>query len=272
MSDRDKEFGGKRTVILDQGDASASGKATRILSPEDPLASGSTVAAPASKLPPTQIFDNPGQSGTQIPNFDATGEAKSFEPPTGSNAPNPYETVPSTGGPPPVPDPSVSGRPASETRFLSPGEMQPGGTTGGQPTDTVVGSINPGQGQTTMDELAPVVGWLVVVGGPGKGAFRPIFMGNNSIGRDANQRIPLNLGDNSISAEEQCFIRYDYDDRSFSFIPNMSKTNIVTINKEKPMVPVGLTPLDEIGIGVTRLKFVPFCGPDFDWSDTEGDD
>jgi hypothetical protein len=35
----------------------------------------------------------------------------------------------------------------------------------------------------------PVAGWLVVVKGPGRGGFRPIFVGMNSIGRDTGQRI-----------------------------------------------------------------------------------
>src|SRR5262245_22353919 len=42
----------------------------------------------------------------------------------------------------------------------------------------------------------PVVGWLVVVGGPGLGAFRPIYEGNNAIGRGSAQRIPIDFGDN----------------------------------------------------------------------------
>src|SRR5262245_35363320 len=55
----------------------------------------------------------------------------------------------------------------------------------------------------------PVVGWLVVVGGLGLGAFRPIYEGNNSIGRGTTQRIAIDFGDNTISAEEQAYIRYD---------------------------------------------------------------
>ena len=80
----------------------------------------------------------------------------------------------------------------------------------------------------------PVVGWLVVVGGPGLGAFRPIHEGNNSVGRGKTQRIPIDFGDDTISSEEQAYIRYDSMDRSFLFVPNLSKTNIVAINDKKP--------------------------------------
>jgi hypothetical protein len=113
----------------------------------------------------------------------------------------------------------------------------------------------------------PVVGWLVVVGGPGLGAFRPIFEGNNAVGRGKEQRIPIDFGDPSISSEAQAYIRYDSMDRSFLFVPNLSKTNIVAINDKKPTGAVKLEPMDVITMGRTQLAFVPFCGEEFDWSE-----
>jgi hypothetical protein len=113
----------------------------------------------------------------------------------------------------------------------------------------------------------PVVGWLVIVGGAGLGAFRPIYEGNNSIGRSKNQRIPIDFGDDTISAEEQAYIRYDSMDRSFLFVPNLSKTNIVAVNDQKPTGAVKLAVMDVITMGRTQLAFVPFCGEDFDWSE-----
>ena len=113
----------------------------------------------------------------------------------------------------------------------------------------------------------PVVGWLVIVGGAGLGAFRPIFEGNNSVGRGKGQRIPLDFGDDTISSEEQAYIRYDSMDRSFLFVPNLSKTNIVAVNDKKPTGAVKLEAMDVITMGRTQLAFVPFCGNDFDWSE-----
>jgi hypothetical protein len=113
----------------------------------------------------------------------------------------------------------------------------------------------------------PVVGWLVVIGGPGLGAFRPIFEGNNAIGRGRDQRIPVDFGDATISSEEQAYIRYDSMDRSFLFVPNLSKTNIVAINDKKPTGAVKLELMDVITMGRTQLAFVPFCGDEFDWSE-----
>jgi hypothetical protein len=113
----------------------------------------------------------------------------------------------------------------------------------------------------------PVVAWLVIVGGPGLGSYRPIYEGNNGIGRGKNQRIPIDFGDDTISSEEQAYIRYDSMDRSFLFVPNLSKTNIVAVNDKKPTGAVKLELMDVITMGRTQLAFVPFCGEEFDWSE-----
>lgn len=116
-------------------------------------------------------------------------------------------------------------------------------------------------------EQDPVVGWLVVVGGQGLGSFRPIYEGNNAIGRGSDQRIPIDFGDNTISSTEQAYIRYDSMDRSFLFVPNLAKTNVVAINNKKPTGAVKLEQMDVITMGRTQLAFVPFCGEEFDWSE-----
>ncbi len=113
----------------------------------------------------------------------------------------------------------------------------------------------------------PVVGWLVVVGGPGLGAFRAIFEGNNTVGRDPNQRVAIDFGDDTISAEEQAYIRYDSAERTFLFVPNLAKTNIVSLNGKRPTAAVPLASMDVIHMGRTQLVFVPFCGIDFDWAE-----
>jgi len=113
----------------------------------------------------------------------------------------------------------------------------------------------------------PVVGWLVVVGGPGLGSYRPVYEGNNTIGRSVSQRIPLDFGDETISSEEQAYIRYDSSERSFLFVPNLAKTNVVSVNAKRPTAAVELVAMDVITVGRTQLVFVPFCGPDFDWSE-----
>lgn len=120
------------------------------------------------------------------------------------------------------------------------------------------------RGQFVQD---PVVGWLVITGGPGLGAFRPIFEGNNTVGRAPNSRIPLDFGDDTISFDEQAYIRYDGTDRGFLFVPNMSKTNVVSVNAKRPTTAIELAAMDVIVMGRTQLVFMPFCGPEFDWSE-----
>ncbi len=120
------------------------------------------------------------------------------------------------------------------------------------------------RGQFAQD---PVVGWLVIVGGPGLGSYRPIFEGNNTIGRAPANRVPLDFGDETISSEEQAYVRYDSNDRSFLFVPNLSKTNIVQVNSKKPTAAVELAAMDVIVMGRTQLVFMPFCSAEFDWSE-----
>jgi hypothetical protein len=139
-----------------------------------------------------------------------------------------------------------------------------GPTDDGARTQVVRGRPKVAHGAFHQD---PVVGWLVVIGGLGLGAFRPIYEGNNAVGRSATQRIPIDFGDNTISAEEQAYIRYDSMDRSFLFVPNLAKTNVVAVNNRKPTGAVKLEPMDMITMGHTQLAFVPFCGEDFDWSE-----
>ena len=131
-------------------------------------------------------------------------------------------------------------------------------------TQLVRGKVSVERGSFSCD---PVVGWLVIVGGPGIGAFRPIYEGNNSVGRSLTQRIPIDFGDDAISSEEQAFIRYDSSDRSFLFVPNLAKTNVVSVNNSRPTGAVELSAMDVIVMGRTQIVFVPFCGADFDWSE-----
>lgn len=151
--------------------------------------------------------------------------------------------------------------------------VKQGQSAGGVPparTQLVRGRQNVDYGAFHPD-LDPVVGWLVIVGGPGLGSYRPIFEGNNTMGRAANQRIPVDFGDDAISSEEQAYIRYDSGERSFLFVPNLAKTNVVSVNDKRPTGAVQLNAMDVIKMGRTQLVFVPFCGAEFDWSDLPQD-
>ena len=115
-------------------------------------------------------------------------------------------------------------------------------------------------------QIDPVAGWVVVVKGPGRGAFRPVFVGMNSVGRDPSQRVCLSFGDEAISREEHAFITYDEEQRRF-YVQHGGKANLVRLGKQPVLVPVELHADDLIRLGRTTLRFVPLCGADFSWGD-----
>jgi hypothetical protein len=113
----------------------------------------------------------------------------------------------------------------------------------------------------------PVVGWLVVLDGPGKGNFRPVFKGSNTIGRSGSQRVPIDFGDDAISSEKQAFLTYDERKRSYQLVPNLERPNLVYHNDAALTSNVDLKHHDKVMLGRTTLLFVPLCGPDFDWGE-----
>lgn len=113
------------------------------------------------------------------------------------------------------------------------------------------------------------VGWLVVVDGPGKGSYRTIYSGSNTIGRNKNQRIPVDFGDDSISGDQQAFLVYDARKRQFQLVPNLGRPNLVHLNDSALLTGAVLKASDRITMGRTTLMFVPLCGPDFEWGDTK---
>ena len=127
----------------------------------------------------------------------------------------------------------------------------------------------PNDGNVTGDRsFDPVVGWLVVRRGPGRGRFCPVFYGQNSIGRAADQRVRLEFGDQRISRQGHAFLIYDDLAQKF-YIRDGGKTNLVRHNGELVMTPTELRDRDEVTIGGTTLLFIALCGPEFDWLTTE---
>lgn len=120
-----------------------------------------------------------------------------------------------------------------------------------------------------MDD--PVVGWLVVVEGPGKGRAVPLGYGSNSIGRGATDRIKLDFGDDQISRSGHAVVTYDPRGRKF-YVQHGGGTNLTYLGDQPVLAPTELPALSHISIGHTVLRFVPLCGEEFDWQDTEGNE
>jgi hypothetical protein len=112
----------------------------------------------------------------------------------------------------------------------------------------------------------PVVGWLVIVEGPGRGKVVNIYAGMNSLGRSAGQRIRVDFGDATISGEGAAFITFEPKRRTFH-INHGGKANIVYLNDEAVLTPMPLTDGNAIAIGESKFRFVQLCGPDFTWDD-----
>jgi hypothetical protein len=126
----------------------------------------------------------------------------------------------------------------------------------------------PASAQPVADNtrIEPVVGWLVVVDGPGQGSYRTIYYGSNTIGRGEGQRIRLDFGDTAISGSEHAYLVYDSRSRGFQIAPNLGRQNIIRLNDDALVTPQVLKPNDRITIGETTLLFVPLCGSDFEWA------
>lgn len=111
----------------------------------------------------------------------------------------------------------------------------------------------------------PVVGWLVCVDGPDRGRDYRIHDGYNSIGRSANMDICI-AGDTKISREKHAVVAFDPDEKMFFFAPADGK-NLVKLNGKTLMMAAELHAYDTLTIGSSKLKFVPFCGEEFSWTD-----
>jgi hypothetical protein len=129
-------------------------------------------------------------------------------------------------------------------------------------TPEATGSENSSDG----GELDPVVGWLVVLAGPGRGNARRLGYGQNSVGRDKSERVSLDFGDASISRSKHAFVLYEPRKRQFYLRPG-DGANLTYINGDLLADSRPLQPADVIEVGATKLRFVPLCGPDFDWED-----
>ena len=110
----------------------------------------------------------------------------------------------------------------------------------------------------------PVVGWLVVIEGPGRGQSLKLGYGVNTIGRGVQARISLDFGDEEISRQGHASLTYDTRGRRF-YIQHGEGTNLTYLGDAPVLQPHEIKGREIIGIGKTRLMFIPFCGPEFEW-------
>jgi hypothetical protein len=134
------------------------------------------------------------------------------------------------------------------------------------PARRLSGAAAPAAPENGGSEADPVVGWLVVMAGPGRGNSVKLGYGQNSVGRDREERVRVDFGDGSISRKRHCYIIYEPRKRQYILRAGDS-ANLTYLNGELVSETMPLTGGNLIEIGKTTLRFVPFCGADFDWQD-----
>ncbi len=118
-----------------------------------------------------------------------------------------------------------------------------------------------------IDAMAnPVVGWLVIVEGPGVGNCLPLGYGTNPIGRAAELRVALTFGDSQVSRGIHATVIYDPRGREF-YVQHGGGTNLTYLDDKPLLEPKQLKARDRITIGDTVLMLIPLCDENFDWQD-----
>ena len=112
----------------------------------------------------------------------------------------------------------------------------------------------------------PVVGWLVVTGGPGKGSAIQIGNGHNSIGRGATARARIDFGDRQISRDTHAIVTYDPKHNRF-YIQQGTGANLTYLEEDPVLAATPLKSGSTISLGATTLRFVALCNEDFSWQD-----
>ena len=135
-----------------------------------------------------------------------------------------------------------------------------------KPNNAINNNAESSNRNASSDSFAvePVVGWLVVIEGPGRGQSLKLGYGMNSIGRGGEARVSLDFGDEEISRQGHAMLTYDTKGRKF-YIQHGGGTNLTYLGDIPVLQAHELKGREIIGIGNTKLCFVPFCGTDFEW-------
>jgi hypothetical protein len=163
------------------------------------------------------------------------------------------------GGTPPPPPPAPPPGSDGHTVLVRPGSRSP------KPAPSAGGEA---RASDDFPEDGPVVGWLVVVKGPGRGRSVPLGYGMNSIGRDADNRVSLPFNDEQISRKKHAVIAYDPRGRKF-FIREGDSSNLTYVGDDVVMGSTLLEGGETLRLGdQTELRFVPLCGGEFTWDES----
>ncbi len=159
---------------------------------------------------------------------------------------------PSTPSEPSVPAPSAPSAPAP---FTPPAPSAPSiGQTAASPATEPLNAL-----------AGPVVGWLAIIAGPGRGEVLRLGYGVNDIGSGPNARVRLSFGDTAIAPDSHAAIIYTTRSRRFYLAQSVGSDT--WLNGRPVQESVELAGGETVRFGQTQLRFVPLCGPNFDWRD-----
>lgn len=144
------------------------------------------------------------------------------------------------------------------------GKHRPGSSPAAAPAATPAAAAVAVSPANAIALANPVVGWLAIIAGPGRGAVLPLSYGVNDIGRGAGARVRLDFGDMTIAPENQAAIIYTAGSRHF-YLQSVAAETL--LNGQPVSKSAELTGGEILQIGQTRLRFAALCGPDFDWRD-----
>ncbi len=121
--------------------------------------------------------------------------------------------------------------------------------------------------KTSQDIVSdPVVGWIVIIDGPGKGTGLQLGSGQNTVARGERARVRIDFGDQEISRESHTIITYDPRHNKYYIQPGMG-TNLTYLKNEPVLSPTQLTSGSQFVIGSTTLRFIALCDETFTWSE-----
>ena len=112
--------------------------------------------------------------------------------------------------------------------------------------------------------VKPVVGWLVCCEGQERGQDYRLTSEISSIGRGGHNKIDLQ--DDSIPENESPVMLAYAEKKHLFIISSPSDSSVEVLLNGTPLrAQTILQPKDEIRIGKTMLRFIPFCDDSFSW-------
>lgn len=147
----------------------------------------------------------------------------------------------------------------SKTRVELPGDMG-----NDAPPTTTSATVGDPPAKAAEASAQPVVGWVIIIDGSGKGQSFELTFGMNPIGRNASNKVALDFGDDLISGDDHFSIAYDDRNRNF-LIAARSGRNLVYIGDDPIIDSRTLESGTELTVGNTTLKFVALCTKEWTW-------